>query len=78
MLCPTDSSRPKRGEAGLKRMLIHAIEADDVMQKLAATSKYNADWQFLTHLHHIGYERADRWLAANLKRIGVESNIDYL
>ena len=66
----------KISERGLKRMLIHAIEADDVMQKLTATSKYNADWQFLSHLHDIGYERADRWLASHLDKIGIESTID--
>jgi NTE family protein len=63
-------------DGSLKRMLIHAIDADDVMQKLGATSKYNADWQFLTHLHEVGYERADRWLAAHLDTIGIESTID--
>ncbi len=33
-------------DGSLRRMLIHAIEADDVMQKLGATSKLNADRSF--------------------------------
>jgi NTE family protein len=44
-------------DSNLKRMLIHSIEADDVMQGLGANSKLNADWKFLTHLHQIGRGR---------------------
>jgi NTE family protein len=60
----------------LKRVLIHSIEADDVMQGLGAPSKLNADWEFLTHLHQIGRARAERWLNAHLVRVGVESTVD--
>ncbi len=60
----------------LKRMLIHAIEADDVMQGLGPASTLNADWDFLTHLHDIGRDRADRWLKAHLDTIGIKSTID--
>jgi NTE family protein len=63
-------------DGGLKRMLIHAIEADDVMQALGPASKLNADWDFLVHLHDIGRERADQWLAAHLDLIRVESTVD--
>ena len=38
-------------DGSLKRMLIHAIDADDVMQGLGPMSKLNADWDFLMHLH---------------------------
>jgi NTE family protein len=44
----------KLENSGLKRMLVHAISADDVMRNLSAASKLNADWDFLTHLHEIG------------------------
>src|SRR5271166_4229675 len=63
-------------DGGLKRMLIHAIDADDVMQALGPASQLNADWDFLMRLHDIGRERADRWLAAHLDLIGVESTVD--
>jgi NTE family protein len=36
-------------DKGLKRMLIHAIDADDVMQGLEVTSKLNAHWGFLMY-----------------------------
>ena len=29
-------------------------------------------WKFLAHLHEIGRQRADTWLASNFDRIGVE------
>jgi NTE family protein len=60
----------------LKRMLIHAIDADDVMQGLEVTSKLNADWGFLMHLHQIGRERADRWLRSHFDMLGVASTVD--
>jgi NTE family protein len=61
---------------GLKRMLIHAIDADDVMQGLEVTSKLNADRRFLMHLHQIGRERADRWLGSHFDMLGVASTVD--
>ena len=59
-------------DGSLTRILIHAIEADDVMQELGPTSQLNADWRFLMHLHDIGRNCADRWLEAHLDMIGVE------
>jgi NTE family protein len=35
----------------LKRVFIHSISADEVMKKLGASTKLNADWVFLAHLH---------------------------
>ena len=48
-------------------MHIHAIAADEVMQKLSVMSKLNADWEFLTHLRDDGREFAGRWLAEQLR-----------
>ena len=66
----------KLNDTEVKRMLVHAIAADDVMQSLGAASKLNADWKFLTHLHEIGRERADAWIAANYDALNVASTID--
>ena len=54
-------------DQSLKRMHIHAISADAVMQKLSVMSKLNADWEFLTHLRDDGREFAGRWLAENFE-----------
>ena len=63
-------------DQSLKRMNIHAIAADQVMQKLSVMSKLNADWEFLTHLRDDGREVASAWLADHFDRIGTESTID--
>ncbi len=37
-----------------KRIHVHFIEADDVISKLAASSKINPEWRFLAYLFDIG------------------------
>jgi NTE family protein len=64
-------------EDGMKKMLIHSISADDVMQGLNATSKLNADWEFLTHLRDLGRERADEWLGGTFERLNRETTVDF-
>lgn len=60
----------------MKRMLIHSIAADDIMQTLTAVSKMNTRWEFLTRLRDIGRERAAHWLADAYDRVGEESTTD--
>ena len=59
-------------DRSLKRINVHAIAADAVMQKLSVMSKLNADWEFLTHLRDDGREFASSWLDENFARIGLE------
>jgi len=60
----------------VKRMLVHAISADDLMQSLGVASKLNAEWEFLMHLHEIGRERTGAWIEQNYHALNVESTID--
>jgi NTE family protein len=60
----------------MKRMLIHGISADDVMNELSHASKLNADWDFLVRLHETGRARAGAWIEANGEKIGRESTVD--
>ena len=62
--------------AGGKRMFIHLIEAEDIIRELSGSSKMNAEWRFLMHLFEIGRDRADKWVAANFDRLGVETTVD--
>ena len=60
----------------LKKMLIHSIEAQDVMSGLGVSSKLNPDWDFLTYLRDVGRERTQAWLDANYDSIGNQSTVD--
>jgi NTE family protein len=66
----------KLPEGAMKRMLLHSIAADDIMQMLGAVSKMNTSWEFLTQLRDIGRERAAQWLDDAFDRIGEESSTD--
>ena len=59
-----------------KRMLIHVIEAEDVIRELPGSSRLNNDWDFLCHLHEVGRARAGKWLAAHFDHLGRESTVD--
>jgi NTE family protein len=59
-----------------RRLLVHLIEAEDEVRKFSWSSRLNADWDFLMHLHRMGRARADKWLAANFDHIGVKSTVD--
>ncbi len=60
----------------IKQMLIHSIADDEFMAALSPTSKYNADWEFLTFLRDQGRKCANDWLAKNFGKLGVELSID--
>jgi len=60
----------------LRRLFVHSISADEVMVKLGVSSKLNADWDFLLHLHEAGRTCADAWIAASYDRLGLESTAD--
>jgi NTE family protein len=63
-------------DGGLKHVLVHSISDDGFMSALTPTSKYNADWDFLTFLRDQGRKCADAWLAKNFVKLGVESSVD--
>jgi NTE family protein len=60
----------------MKRMLIHSIEAAEIMAELSAVNKLNTDWDNLTGLMNAGRERADAWLLRNFDRLGTESTVN--
>ncbi len=55
---------------GMKQMHIHAIAAEDAMSGFSASSKFNADWGFLTSLKELGQATARDWLAQHFEHIG--------
>ena len=63
-------------DKSLKRMLIHAIDAEEFMRELGVSSKLNPDWEFLTHLRDVGRESAGRWLTESFDKVNFESSVD--
>lgn len=60
--------------AAFRDARIHRIEAEDEMRELSVSSKLNAEWAFLQHLHDIGWRNADKWLGQHFDDIGVRSS----
>jgi NTE family protein len=65
----------REGYASVK---FHMIQAEEAMSRLGGSSKFNADWNFLTHLHELGMQAADRWLAEHFEAIGHRSTLDMI
>ncbi len=63
-------------DGGLKRMLVHSIDAEECMAGLGFSSKLNPQWDFLVHLRDIGRQSADRWIEAHFDKVGSESSMD--
>ena len=59
-----------------RRMRVHRIQAEDDVRPLSVSSKMNAEWAFLKHLHDVGYRAADLWLDKNFDQLGVRSTGD--
>jgi NTE family protein len=64
------------GKAQGKPPLMHAIEAEDLTRGFSVSSRINVEWNFLLHLHDLGRQRAEEWLAVNFDRLGIASTID--
>ncbi|CAA7626129.1 patatin-like phospholipase family protein [Magnetospirillum sp. UT-4] len=59
-----------------KPVNFHMIEAGGDLPALGVSSKFNTDWRFLEHLHELGIDAAQRWLAANYDALGSRSSLD--
>ena len=59
-----------------KKMLIHLIAAEEEFRPLNASSKLNAEWDFLEHLFGVGRRAAGRWLDDHYAAIGKSATLD--
>jgi NTE family protein len=62
--------------AQYKKMLLHVISGKGALKGLNASSKQNAEWEFLLCLHDAGRKAASAWLEKNCHSIGVESSVN--
>jgi len=59
-----------------KRLNMHRIAGGEALQALSASSKLNAEWEFLTYLRDLGREAARQWLDRHFADIGERSTLD--
>ena len=59
-----------------RRVLVHRIAADEVLNTLGASSKLNAEWEFFVYLRDLGRQSATDWLESHYDKVGVESSLD--
>ncbi|OYX45049.1 MAG: patatin [Rhodobacterales bacterium 32-67-9] len=59
-----------------RRALIHIIENESAIGPLGASSKMNAEWDFLTHLRDLGRDTAKDWFARHYDDLGVRGTVD--
>ncbi len=59
-----------------KDILVHSIRDDESMGSLSVASKFNSDWDFLTHLRDIGRAAMEKWLARHYDDVGVRGTVD--
>ena len=59
-----------------KQVRLHRIAGDREMIDLSASSKMNAEWEFLTWLRDLGRDTADQWLKDNFSDLGRKSSVN--
>lgn len=57
-------------------MRLHCIHGEDDLWPLEASSKLNAEWEYLCHLRDLGRQRTDAWLEQNKHALGEHSSFD--
>jgi NTE family protein len=74
------SRRIDEGQAppdALRSILLHAIEADEILAGLSPASRVNTDWEFLTGLRDLGRAQAQAWLAGGFDSLGHRATLHY-
>lgn len=59
-----------------RAMRLHLIHCEQEVEELSASSKMNAEWEFLTRLRDQGYAWASNWLDQHFDDIGERSTFD--
>lgn len=58
------------------RTRMHLIDGGDALTAMSASSKLNAQWEFLCHLRDIGRDAAGAWLEVNFENVGKQATFD--
>lgn len=52
---------------------LHLVDGEETLKGLGTSSKFNADWTFLKHLHALGDEAATSWYRQHGQQLGKRS-----
>lgn len=61
----------------LQSLRVHLLDGNASLAPLGASSKSNTQWSFLSQLHKLGRDAADRWLAQHGQDLGQRSSFDF-
>ncbi len=61
---------------GCRKIRFHAISADEALKDYSISSKLNASWDFISHLHDIGMRYGNEWIQESYDCIGFKDSID--
>ena len=70
-----DLMRSRKMDAKFRRLYVHGI-GDDALGSFGASSKMNNRPEFLRHLHQLGIDATQGWLAENRSAVGNRSTVD--
>jgi len=59
-----------------KQIRVHVIDGGEFLNDLTASSKFNAEWDFLTHLRDAGRDAAERFNEKYRGHIGIHTTTD--
>ncbi len=66
----------KLSEEHYRRVRVHIMENQEELKPLGASSKLNAEWDFLVYLRDLGRDTAAKWLKTHFSDIGERSTVD--
>jgi NTE family protein len=61
--------------SGYREIHLHRIGGSDTFAALSASSKLNAEWDFLTYLRDLGRADAEAWLSGHFDDLGVRGTM---
>ncbi len=61
---------------GYRHVLMHAIEDEETLASLGASSKFNTELGFVDMLFERGVTAAETWLKANYRHVGSKATVD--
>lgn len=61
---------------GYRRVLMHAIDAEDTLSSLGASSKFNVEPEFIEMLFEKGRAASEAWIKTHFRHVGVRSTVN--